>query len=1082
MRAFAAIAVGVILLALGFSVLLLPSREEVGTMLLRDRQYEDSRSEFEALLDRGDVSIQTISALLRIYVQYGDVDRAVDLVERYRDVAGRSPDIVAQLVELHRKNRKFGLYLRWLDTLVDIEPTPERLADLIDAHFRRGDKRAQLAALERLHEKGWHDADRLVEMSELQILFGDHDGAIATLLELRGLGDERLDWSQRLVLTELLLRQGQADQAWSLISTWLDASAPAYVPAAFAQSLIAADREDAAIDVLQARPDLETVHEPWRSTLVFALRRADRDPEAKLFLDSWWDSPLFPVQSASDYIDLCVQARELDKALAVIDRVGVSMTGAAAAVGLIDALYRTGRMEDVDRLLAEIGDEVLTALPVLGAEIALARGDPGRAAHFVDLALAGRQLALGERVALAEILRRLDRDREAFELLRAVVADPEFPVEGMLVLGDLYLALDLAEEGYWDLTSLLARRNTPRLRAVWAQLALLTDRRPVVLDWLARERSIEAAALTDMYFVAERREDWPVATAAARRLFEADPTDERRERLAYALYRDGRSEEALGLLTPLIGERTDLEGLYADILRELGRIEDLVALWLRQLARDDLSVADREGLVYALLEVGADAPAWNALLDLARDEGGSWWFTLARSADRLGRVSELASEVTRQVEHVDPASPSASAMVFGLSDLDRRAALPALRSLARRDATRWEETYLATLRDLEETAELVAWISEKLAATSDADKALELAYVLVEVATAPNAAETLRSWADRTRPFAELYAETLRRAGQTGRALGFEVEMARSGRFGADYADGVAFRALESGDKKTAEALLRVRAAAAKPDSPLMQQLYFLWGPRPRSDIIDWIAERAARAAGDERTAWLGKLADFRAGATVDRLIGGVEGARNDQEMLLLVRARADGKDREALRKAIEAAIGRISKPSTLKTLARQAEATRDRGLITRAWTAVLKSDPRDPDALRTLGLIAYDEGRLIDAERMLGSYLAKGEGDYEANYFYGDTLYRTKRQPQSIPFFKKAMSQLEALPKPGFQDQVARANTLRRLGRQEEAIALMERLLKDRPKDRALRADLADLLIERGDLRRARSVLQMKQ
>jgi Flp pilus assembly protein TadD len=211
-------------------------------------------------------------------------------------------------------------------------------------------------------------------------------------------------------------------------------------------------------------------------------------------------------------------------------------------------------------------------------------------------------------------------------------------------------------------------------------------------------------------------------------------------------------------------------------------------------------------------------------------------------------------------------------------------------------------------------------------------------------------------------------------------------------------------------------------------------------------------------------------------------VIGGLDGAETDAELVRLVEAlaqdRSKGRDVSKLREALAKAIDRVKTPAKLRELAQLAEQIRDRGLVRRAWQAVLKVAPKDPLAHRSLGLAAYDEGRLINAEQHLGAYLAQGDGDYEANYFYGDTLTRTNRKPLAIPFFKKAQAQLLAKPNRDFQEEVARANLLRRLGNTEDAVKVMEGLLKQRPADRALRADLADLLIEKGDLRRARDVL----
>src|SRR4051794_22860374 len=75
---------------------------------------------------------------------------------------------------------------------------------------------------------------------------------------------------------------------------------------------------------------------------------------------------------------------------------------------------------------------------------------------------------------------------------------------------------------------------------------------------------------------------------------------------------------------------------------------------------------------------------------------------------------------------------------------------------------------------------------------------------------------------------------------------------------------GYAYRLLETGARKPAEAAYREIAATEPPDGPDMRQLLFLWGPRPGAESLDWIEGRyrAAKTAHDRRV-WIGYLADL---------------------------------------------------------------------------------------------------------------------------------------------------------------------------------------------------------------------------
>ena len=1081
MKALGAIATVIVLLALGISYLVLPGSEELGTMLLRDQKYEASRAQFEKQLEEGDISPATVTALLKIYVQYGDVDRAIALIRRFESMVGASPELLAQMVDLYRADRKLGLYIRALRRLIELEPTLLRLEDLADALHLANDPQGRIAALQRLRAEGWASEERLLQLGELLIAETEYPEAVAVLEELFATNPDLPDTSNHLALFELLMILGRPGDAIAWAEKWWSDRSPIETLITFAQSATAYGEPELALKLLRMRPDAETVSEAWRDSLAYALRQAGRDEEAWQVLSDWWSRGLLPPVSAPDLIDLAVNRQELDLALDVVDHHGPALLGFPPVFNLLTGLHRAGWSEETDRVLGMIEPGALDAYPLLAAEIMLARGDVAAAGRYADIALHAGTLDIAERIALASVLISLDRAEAAFDLLHEVMTAPDIPPEGIILLAELYQRLDMAEEGFWDVIAILARHNNPRLRAIWAHLALLTERRDIVLEWLAIEPEVSRTAATDLYFLAEQMEAWDIALAAARRIAADNPDAESLQRLAYALFRSGQLSEALEVIAPIAAELQDAETLYADVLTGLGRTADLVALWRKQLDRGDLTAERREILVYSLLEAGAHREAWPELKALALEKGGGWWFTLSRSAVELDRIQELRKLAAARISEIDPKSEEASAILYSLADANPTAALPVFRSLANYAPDHWTEAYLAALRSLGHTDELIRWAEDRLRLERQPDEVGKLAQFVAALAPPDMAAGIIKPHAEASREMAELYGELLRRSDQAESALDFELRVAGLGTFGTDFAQATAYRALEMGEKKAADTLLRQIAADAAPDSPIMQQLFYLWGPRPRPDVLDWIEARAETATGAERDAWIQKLLQMRAGDRVSRLIGGTKGAKGDNQMAMLVEIANQKRDPAALRRALSDAIARSGDPARLKAYAQLAEGTRDRALIQRAWEALLRAAPNSPEANRTLGLIAYDEGRLIDAERYLATYLSRGPGDVDSNYFYGDTLARTGREAQAGPYYRKAYDQLLARSGRDFQHEVTRANLLRRLGKTREAAKVMEALLDERPESNAVRADYADLLIEMGDLKRARAVLEAR-
>lgn len=1081
MRGFI-LALAVVILGAGaLSIAILPNRQELGTMYLRDRKYEESRALFERQIAEGDLSAQTVSALLTIYLQYGDVDRAIDLTRRFGDRLGDRPDILSRLATLYAADMRMGLYRRTLARLVAIEPTAERLDALADAALKADDRETRLSALKEMVAQNWASPSRMLELADLALELGRVDEARSTLLQIAEKSPRELDWSYRSLIVQLALRAGDIEQASRYTTQWLDGTEPQSALISVAQLWLEAGHPGRAVTILESRADLEGKSEPWRANYVFALRRAGRNDDAFARLSQWLGRDLVTPALSIDFIEMAIARRDYDLALKVFDRIGADRLPSAAVLLLVTGFHQAGRIADVDRIVAALGSERMAELPILSAQIAIARGDKATARHWVGVAMDKAVLSVDDRVALATVLIDIGDDKRAFDLLRPVADDPSPPKEALILLGELYARGPDAESGYWEVNALLARHYSPELRAVWAELGLATGRIAEVRDWLAQTREIPARTLDNLFYLAERRDSWDVAVAAAERLLELSPSDRARERLALAQLRSGHAADALATYDAIAKQSPDSETLYADILQTLGMTDRLVALWQRQIERPGISPAQVEGLVYNMLSAGADAAALPYLLKLAKSSGGSWWFALAEAAARSGRGDTAADAIAAEIASLPPTDERLSSLLAALDTAAPDRSPGVLRTLADRSPSLWADSYAIVMRERGRTKDLNAWLNEKLEATRSASDAMVFALRLAETANPLDAARAIKPRAGSSRGWAELYVDLLRRGDRPKDALAFLVKLATEGRIDPAWRREIAFQALESGNREAADQLFRQIAASDPPDSQAVQQLFFLWGPRPDASALDWIEARARKAEGAERIAWLERLLSIRAGKRVLAITGGIANAKTPAEIDLVVKAQAQAGQPEELRKTVTAAVDRTQDVKTLVDLARTAETTRDRKLIVEAWKAVIAAKPDHPTANRELGLIAYDEGRLIEAERYLRAFLKTGDGDYEANYFMGEVLFRTGRREQAGPYYQRAYDQLLQRKDRDFPLEVARANILRRLGRLDDAIALMDSLLKQRPKDRALRADFADLLIEKGDFERARYVLQLR-
>ena len=172
------------------------------------------------------------------------------------------------------------------------------------------------------------------------------------------------------------------------------------------------------------------------------------------------------------------------------------------------------------------------------------------------------------------------------------------------------------------------------------------------------------------------------------------------------------------------------------------------------------------------------------------------------------------------------------------------------------------------------------------------------------------------------------------------------------------------------------------------------------------------------------------------------------------------------------------AQLPQINQAETLRQYARRALEISE-SETARAYFAKLDTvAPMDREALRWLGSLSYAAGQWVEAEAYYTRYFALNTTDYESDFYFGEILLRKKDVAGANKHFEGALQQIERSPIKTFVMRAVRAVTLDRVGKTDEAIQEYEALLKERPKDKNLRADFAGLLIRARKLKDAERVL----
>ena len=71
------------LIGLGLSALMLPRDSEIALIQFKDKYFTDALSSYEKRLADGDWSLEVVKPLSDLYLQYGEIKKAIRLMERH---------------------------------------------------------------------------------------------------------------------------------------------------------------------------------------------------------------------------------------------------------------------------------------------------------------------------------------------------------------------------------------------------------------------------------------------------------------------------------------------------------------------------------------------------------------------------------------------------------------------------------------------------------------------------------------------------------------------------------------------------------------------------------------------------------------------------------------------------------------------------------------------------------------------------------------------------------------------------------------------------------------------------------------
>ncbi len=651
-----------VLVALGIAggLMLVTRPPELALIRLRDKDFETALEQYKQRLAAGDFSVSVVMPLCQLYLQYGDVEAAIALMERFVRENPSSLDARRELAKYYQFSQRPDDYLKIMEGIASSNPSEKIFRELSDIYNFRGQSDKQIAVIETITEKYNGTSQDFIALASLQAARERVRDAITTLENFEARQSQDITTDTVHFLVSLLLDASEPDKAMQRAQKWLSANKDPDIAVRFAALFSFKGQPVKALALLEPFEAAADTNTALLTELIHLQIRNMQEDRALERLDRLYMAGRLPDPALESFLDLLLTKNRAGMALDVAAQRELSILPSWLLSNLASTALVEKRKEFADYMFNTIGESFMEEYPLLGARVSLSRGDLAGAMRWIEKA-EGRNLRMEEKLELASIYNDTGRRPDSIKLLAPLTAVPELPVAAINDLVNLYLESAIANEG---LTLFRRLRTTRRIGAVVRGWALLEtkagDEKPVV-DWMetANEPILTVPFIENLFFVANDVDKKILAAVSARLLYQRRNSNSDRFQLASALNAIGSYAEALPHLRALMGQASaEIEGAYLQALtavadKEPAVQDELRIFWSRKLREAGLDAKKQEEAAQVLLDLNAGDTILPVLADLAHRLGDTWLFAYVDAALKANRTTELVQFLTSEMNRPD---------------------------------------------------------------------------------------------------------------------------------------------------------------------------------------------------------------------------------------------------------------------------------------------------------------------------------------------------------------------------------------------------------------------------------------------
>jgi tetratricopeptide (TPR) repeat protein len=514
-------------------------------MYLRDKEFKKAFDIFSEAYAAGARSPTVIMPLARLFLQKGEVDRAIRLMEELSARRAHDAELLRMLGAYYQSVQRFADYTRTLEKLRVTAPRESDLRVLGDIYNFQARYMDQMAVLQELIYRGWGKVADVTTVAHFHAANGDVKRALDVFDRFQSQTKVVLDTQAMRLFLNLLLDAGKPAEALSLSRQWSEASESTSELWEIADLFINKGHPEAALSLLATSVHGKPTQLMSRIRYGALLVGVERHQDAYDLLAADIATAAPWPEAIEVYATAALGLGKVEEVLNILKNTEEDIRE-EVLLGAIEAAYYAGLFQGAKELRDLMEPESLSARPVLMSKVALAVGEEDAARDWVRRAEATPNLSPAATLDLVSLLFKFDRPTSARQRLKALLGDPQLPGSLLLRAASVIVGLEESAESLPTFAAFHRQRaDEVEVSAAWALVASSAGAWEDVRQWLKTlpESKDRVAILVMLYDAARGVRQFRVAADAALMLHAVDRSTASLLRLAQAQHDAGLKAE-----------------------------------------------------------------------------------------------------------------------------------------------------------------------------------------------------------------------------------------------------------------------------------------------------------------------------------------------------------------------------------------------------------------------------------------------------------------------------------------------------------------------------------------------------------